>query len=85
MDFAQAWETLSIGDQVAVSNGKPPPSANTEGVPYKAWRSHNFTGELVEKIDGPFRAMRFDLPVDEAGTIIGFTVLEAIAHSYELA
>ena len=83
MDFAQAWDILSIGDLVAVANGKPPPSANTEGVPYKAWRSHNFTGALVEKIDGPFRAMRFELPADELGTVIGFTVQDAVPHTFE--
>ena len=65
-----------------VSDGTPEPS-NPAGVPWRAWRSHNFTGTLAEKIDGAPRAMRFELAPNDAGNVIGYTVLEAVPHSFE--
>jgi hypothetical protein len=85
MDFAAAWDTLDVGATAAVSNGAPRPSANPTSLPMRIWQSHNFTGELVEKIDGDPRAMRFQLAPNEAGNIIGFTVRESDGHSFEPA
>lgn len=82
MDFAEAWDALSIGDTVTVSDGTPPPSANTDGWPYRCWRSHNFTGTLVAKNDGPPRSLQIELPPDDAGSVIGYQVVECIAHSF---
>lgn len=90
MDFAGAWDALSVGDSVTVSDGTPPPSANVDGWPYKCWRSHNFTGTLVEKIDpesapgGPPRSMRFELAPNEDGNVIGYQVVEGVGHSFTL-
>jgi hypothetical protein len=83
MDFAEAWDTLAIGDEVTVSNGMPRPN-NFDGIPYRMWVSHNFTGTLVEKIDGEWRAMKFELPPSLA-FVIAFTVQEAIPHTFESA
>jgi hypothetical protein len=80
MDFAEAWSAFSIGDKVAVSDGLPPPS-NPAGVAHRAWRSHNFTGRLVEKVDGGFRAMKFELD-PEGGATIAYTVQEAVPHVF---
>lgn len=81
MTFEEAWDTLAIGDECAVSNAEPQPT-NIFGDPFKAWRSHNFTGTLVEKIDGDQRAMRFELPPSLA-YVIAFTVLEIVPHTFE--
>lgn len=85
MDFATAWTTFDIGASVKASDGMPPPSTNTAGIPYQGWRSHNFTGTLVEKIDGDFRAMRFELAPNELGNVIGFTLLEGVGHEFAAA
>lgn len=82
MDFATAWDTLAIGATVTVSDGTAPPSTNTDGVPYKAWRSHNFTGTLAAKVPGDFRGMRFDLPPTENGSVVGYIITEAAEHSF---
>jgi hypothetical protein len=66
---------------VTVSDGTPPPSANVDGWPYKCWRSHNFSGTLAEKIDGPPRSLRSTCP-DESGSVIGYTVMEGAGHSF---
>lgn len=82
MDFAAAWDALAPGDQVAVSDGRPSPSANPASMAARIWRSHNFAGVLVEKIDGPPRALRFDLAADGAGNVIGFSVVEGFGHLF---
>jgi len=94
MDFAQVWDELEIGDRVAVSNGKPPPSTNTAGAPYKAWRSHNFTGAIAEKLEteteaGTYRSMKITMscPVmapDCENNEITWTIQEGIGHSFTL-
>ncbi|HEX5183580.1 MAG TPA: hypothetical protein VFW19_10570 [Allosphingosinicella sp.] len=85
MDFATAWSTFAIGAQVTVSNGLPPPSDKTDGLPYMAWRSHNFTGTLTAKLNGAFRQMSFNLAADENGNIIGYVVAEAVTHTFTAA
>jgi hypothetical protein len=82
MDFSQAWDALAIGDAVSVSDGSPAPSANVEGFPYKCWKSHNFSGTVAEKIDGPPRAMRIDQEPDEAGSVVGYVLAEGVGHSF---
>ncbi|MES2903275.1 MAG: hypothetical protein V4696_03740 [Pseudomonadota bacterium] len=86
MDFETAWTELAIDDRVAVSNGQPPPSANQEGIPYKAWKSHNFTGELQEKktVLG-WRYMVFKLDDDDSPDevdLMCYTVSEGAGHSF---
>lgn len=84
MDFAEAWTAFAIGDRVKVSDGTPPPSSNTTGMPYRAWRSHNFTGTLIAKIDGDYRGLQIECD-PEAGATIAFTVAEGIPHTFEPA
>lgn len=85
MDFPTAWDAFSIGDLVAVSNGAPTPAAGPDSLVMRIWRSHNFTGELVEKMGGEPRAMRFQLAPNEAGNVIGFTVRESDGHGFAAA
>lgn len=80
MDFAAAWDAFGLGDEITVSDGAAQPS-NPDGIPYKAWRSHNFTGHLVEKIDGEYRAMKIEL-APEGGAVIAYTVQEAVPHTF---
>jgi hypothetical protein len=83
MDFAQAWEELAIGDVVTVSNGRPCPSTNRGGLPYRLWRSHNFTGVLVEMSEGEAgRTMRFELAADASGSVVGYSVAEGGGHGF---
>jgi hypothetical protein len=82
MDFAAAWDAFAIGDRVKVSDGTPPPSTNTNGMPYRAWRSHNFTGTLIAKIDGEYRGLQIQCAPDGDATI-AFTVAEGLPHTFE--
>lgn len=88
MNFAELWDSAEVGATVKVRNDMPPPSANTEGEPYRAWRSHNFEGELEAKIDRDgWRFMRFK--VDNTTTAIevdylAYEVSEAVPHQFEL-
>jgi len=81
MDFAAAWDTLEIGDRVTVSNGLPEPS-NPIGMSWKLWRSHNFEGELVERIDGDWRCMRFELDASLFARV-SYSIVEGIGHVIE--
>lgn len=85
IDFAAIWDDLAIGDEVTVSNGQAEPLGGTDALDHRIWRSHNFTAALGEKLDGTPRAMRFDLPADEAGSVIGFVVREGDGHTFQPA
>lgn len=86
MQFSDVWNEIAIGTVLSVSDGRPPPSTNTSGVPYKAWKSHNFTGILKEKVEQEdWRYLRFELEPDKNGNIIGFTLAEGIGHFFERA
>lgn len=82
MDFAEAWTALAIGHSTVVSNGQPEPMATPESFVHRVWRSHNFTGQLVEKIDGPPRQLRFDLAPDDNGSVIGYAIMEGVGHTF---
>jgi hypothetical protein len=82
MDFEVAWDTLELGDTVAVSDGRPCLSTNASSLANRIWRSHNFTGALVEKIDGPPRSLRFDLPADGNGNFVGYSTVEGFGHVF---
>lgn len=85
MDFDTAWASLTIGDTVTVSNSDPEPMARPDSMAMKVWRSHNFTGALVEKIDGAPRLLRFDLPADAQANVIGFAIAEDVPHDFDPA
>jgi len=82
MDFAAAWDAFALGDRVKVSDSTPPPSTNTHGIPYRAWRSHNFTGTLIAKVDGDYRGLQIECD-PETGAIIAYTVAEGLPHTFE--
>lgn len=85
MDFATAWAELELGVVVTVSDGTPAPMALPDSLPMRLWRSHNFEGELVEKIDGMPRQLRFDLPANGNGNQIGYAVAEGHGHNFDVA
>lgn len=80
--FAEIWDTSEIGDEVTVANGSPEPATGPDSLDHKVWRSHNFTGSVAEKIEGDVRAMRIDLPANDAGNVVGFVVCEGDGHSF---
>lgn len=80
MSFGSAFATLSVGDSASVSNGLPEPS-KVGGTPWKAWRSHNFTGQLVEKIEEAPRRMVFRL-AQEGDARVSYTIIEGLGHSF---
>lgn len=80
MDFDQAWVELEPGQRVRVSNGQAEPATN--GLPLQIWRSHNHEGELVEKLDGPPRALHVRLDPD-GDVQIGFQVREDSGDLFE--
>lgn len=81
--FAECWDAASLDDTVQVSNGLPEPG-NTAGVPWRIWRSHNFTGVLVQKSDASApRRMRFEL-APEAGAIVSYEVYEGAGHTFTI-
>lgn len=89
MNFGDAWTAFDIDDEVEVSNGRPPPF-NTTGVAYRAWRSNNFTGTIVEKVDGPYRVMRIrmvdpDFAPDAADNAIIWTFVEGADQNFTVA
>lgn len=81
MNFSECWDAVPVGARVEVSDGSPQPS-NQNGTPFKMWRSHNFTGELVEKTgDAPHRIMGFRLDPEETVTLT-FGVNESTPHTF---
>jgi hypothetical protein len=88
MTFEEVWNSIDLETVVTVSNGFPPPSSNTEGLPYKEWFSHNFTGTLEEKIDrNGWKYLRFE--VDPTTTpvaveYLAYEVAQGPGHSFEV-
>jgi hypothetical protein len=85
MDFSQAWESANVGDYLTVSDGIAMPSL-IGGMPWRCWRSHNFTGRLVDKVDGQIgrRAMRFEL-APHGRASIAYTIHETGGHSFAVS
>lgn len=80
MTFEEAWDGLQVGDRVAVSDGTPaPPESQVRR--YWLWRSHNFEGALVEKVDGPPRLLKIEQ--DKAGGArVAYSVAEWPEHTF---
>lgn len=81
MDFAQAWDRAVVGTELIVSDGRPEPPQQTPA--WRMWRSHNFTGSVLAKIDGPPRVLRIEFETEAA--TIAYDVSEAVAHTFTLA
>lgn len=82
IDFAQAWDELTAGQRVRVSNGQPEPGG--KGLAHKVWRSHNFEGEVAMFADGPPRAIQVQLDEQE-GARVAYTITEASGDLFESA
>lgn len=81
MDFAAAWTTLSVGEDVIVTDGRPEPEM-AGSLDWKVWASHNFTGELMEKMDGPPRKLRFRRVVGDSA-ILSYETGEDMSYSFQ--
>src|SRR3546814_8025622 len=68
MNFAEAWTALTVGDTATVSDGLPEPS-KPGGLPWRAWRSHNFNGTLVSK-DGDHAPRRSEEHTSELQSLM---------------
>lgn len=80
--FSECWDTAAIDTHVTVSDGMPEPS-NPDGLPWRLWRSHNFTGSLKEKKPGAPRRMVFELdPV--GGATVSYEIIEGLAHTFTI-
>lgn len=83
MNFDEAWESAEIGAIVSVSDGRAAPPGGLGSMRYNLWRSHNFSGALMEKIDGPPRVLRI---ADAANPkAVAYDVSEAAAHVFSVA
>lgn len=83
MTFEEAYDTAAVGDVLTVSDGKsaPPTSATFRAA---CWRSHNFSGPLLEKRAGPPRA----LVIEDAAAPCkqrAYVVREDADHTFTLA
>ena len=84
MTFDDVFAGVAVGAVLAVSDGKaaPPESARLR---FACWRSHNFTGALLQKLGpaGGARGLVIEA-VNAPGLKIAYTVLEGPAHTFEL-
>lgn len=80
--FSECWDTAALGARVTVSNGLPEPS-NPDGLPWRLWRSHNFTGALTEKRPGAPRRMVFELDPSNGATV-SYEIIEGLGHSFAI-
>ena len=81
LSFSAAIASLALGTTVKVSNGLPEPTKQGSGA-WRMWRSHNFTGELVDKVSNAPRSMVFRLP-QEGAARVSYTIIEGLGHSFE--
>jgi hypothetical protein len=79
-DFAKAWEKLAEGEEIRVSDGSIEPSIDDQML-RNAWGSHNHSGILAEKIDGPVRAFAVEVAIGD--NLVRYTVSEAVPHRFE--
>lgn len=80
MTFDEIWDGVSLGAIITVSNGKPAPSGGLGTPRYNLWRSHNFSGPLLEKIDGAPRKLRIR---DQSNPYqVAYDVSEGVEHSF---
>lgn len=86
--FTLVWDSIPLNTKMKVSDGLPPPSTNTEGAPYNAWRSHNFIGTLEEKIQrNSWRYLKFEVDPTTTGDqmlYLAYDIAEGQGHNFEL-
>lgn len=63
MLFDDAFDILEVGTEVTVTCGETEPRRGTPE--WANWRHHHHTGWLVEKVEGPPRVLRIELPEEE--------------------
>lgn len=80
INFAEAF-ALPIGTRVRVSDGLPPPGG--EGLARNIWRSHNHTGNIVEKTGGQWRTIKVEEDEDD-GVQVAFTITEQSGDKFEV-
>lgn len=81
ISFEEAWTLAEIGDVIEVSNGARQP--NGAGIELRAWRSHNFSGPLVEKIEGAPRRLRIRDALNTTA-VVSFDIPDDGAHTFAL-
>jgi hypothetical protein len=79
--FADIWDRAQIGTVLRVSNGQAEPGDPTSPE-WMAWLSHNLTGTVVDRHDGPPRALciSFSNLVCE----LTYAIQDDDAHMFEL-
>lgn len=89
LNFNEVWDNVVEGETITVSDGTPPPSSNTQGVPYKAWKSHNFTGILEAKISkNNWRYLRLEVTntsTPSEVSYLAYEIAEGGNHRFEIA
>lgn len=83
MDFAQAWDSLTTGDYVSVSDGMIEPSQRG-GTRWWGWRSHNFIGQFQGRRDGTARKLLFLLP-RYAHADVTLEICSSQTHTFQLS
>jgi hypothetical protein len=86
MTFDDVWTSVSLDTVLTVSNSIPPPSTNTEGMAYRAWRSHNFEGVLREKVThAGWRSLRIEV-IDTPAEVefLAYDVADDGQHTFEV-
>lgn len=82
ISFDLIWDQAPIGITLRVSNGMPEPALSN--VPeWALWRSCNFQGQLIEKIQGSPRNLVIQCATTDAGTPI-FQVSENAKVTYSV-
>lgn len=85
MTFDDVYESVAVGAVVSVSNGAPKPPERAR-LRYACWRSHNFSGALLEKLAPPDQAARALVieAANEPGLKLAYTIVEGAGHTFDL-
>lgn len=87
MTFDDIWNNADLETLITVSKDGPPPSV-TSGVAYQAWRSHNFTGTLEDKVTkNGWRYLRFEVLSDttpDEVEYLAYEVADGLGHAFTI-
>ena len=86
MTFEEVWDTVEIGMVITVSDGRSEPGGGLGSFRYNAWRSHNFSGSLVEKLEAGGSQPRRLRIADAASPAVNvlYDVAENVSHTFSL-